>query len=85
MVSTMDDPGSIIAGITTANRVFYNRFTEIAVGIAPTDTLVYRFPQIATYQVHILTDLQKYASHTGILTDGDIFCICDFIIFNNLI
>jgi hypothetical protein len=35
--------------------------------------------------VEVLTDLKEYASHTGILTDRYVLCICDLEVLDDVI
>jgi hypothetical protein len=81
----IDHCGSVVAGVTAANGIANNRLTEVAVSISAAYALVDSLGKVAANDVEVLTDLEEYTSHTGILTDRYVLCVCDLEVLDNVI
>ena len=75
----------VVAGVAPADGVADDALAQKAVGVAPANALVHRFPQVAAGKVDVLSDLQKHAGHAGVLTDGNAFPVGDLVIFHDVI
>ena len=67
----MNDRRCIVFCILTDQRILDDGFAQIAIYIATSYTFIDRIFQTSTFKMHILSDLHKYNSHAGILTDRD--------------
>ena len=81
----IDHCGSVVTGVAATNRVANNGLTEVAVSISAAYALVDSLGKVAANDVEVLTDLEEYASHTGILTDRYVLCVCDLKVLDDVI
>ncbi len=81
----VDHCGSVVTGVAAANRVANNRLTEVAVSISAAYALVDSLGKVAANDVEVLTYLEEYASHTGILTDRYVLIVCDLKVLDDVI
>jgi hypothetical protein len=81
----VDHSGGVVTGVAAANGVAYDGLTEVAVSISAAYALVDSLGKVAANDVEVLTDLKEYASHTGILTDRYVLCVCDLKVLDNVI
>ena len=75
----------IIAGVSSANRIFDNGFTQITVGVATAYSFVYCLTQISSCNMYVLSDFKENADHSGILTNRNLFVLGNFVIFDNVV
>jgi len=75
----------VVFCVFTDQRIFYNRFSQIAVHITTADTFVDSFLKITAHKMYVLPYFHKNNGHSGILTNRDHLFICNFQIFLKLI
>ena len=75
----------VIAGVSTANRVFYDRFAKVAVCISAAYALVDGIGEISSNEMYILSDFQENTGHSCILADGYTLLICNVKVFNDIV
>ena len=68
----MDHSRGIVIGIYSLDRIADYRFAQITFHITAANAFVYRIFQISAGNMHILSQLYKYYSHSRILADGDL-------------
>ena len=80
----MDNSRSVVPGILPLNRILHNRFAQIALHIALSYALIDCVGERAALNMHILSYLHKYNSHSGILAYRNHICACNLKILPKL-
>ena len=73
----MDNCRGIVLGIFSDKRIAYYRFTKIPIRISLTHALINRIRQVFSLEMDVLPNLQKYHSHTSILTNWNHIPACN--------